>query len=189
MRPSSRHQSQSHLPPRRSSGDHNGIDQLDSSVATPPKRKKPRLEALATHILDDLNAYISLLLPDPEITAVVSLLATAAPASVLDDLRADPIGYLEFWLAQTTTTPSWVSATLPTPYQAYWLSVQSVEASIIAQDLKAAAATTEATVVTVVEGAPAVTTVVTAGAVGAARIAVEAVGAAVAVGAAGMALL
>ncbi|CAD6576394.1 MAG: hypothetical protein ASARMPRED_007712 [Alectoria sarmentosa] len=146
-------------------------------------------DAQATHILDDLNAYISLLLPDPEITAVVSLLATAAPASVLDDLRADPIGYLEFWLAQTTTTPSWVSATLPTPYQAYWLSVQSVEASIIAQDLKAAAATTEATVVTVVEGAPAVTTVVTAGAVGAARIAVEAVGAAVAVGAAGMALL
>ena len=99
-----------------------------------PHLISPQLTPLfkATHILHDLESYLSSLTSQPEYTSVLDALESAIPESVLQEIEADPSDYLNSVITGTAT-PSWYSA-IPTSYQNYLSSVGVVEASIVSKD-------------------------------------------------------
>lgn len=114
--------------------------QVNPPLHSPPLPPTPILHPQAnppppskeTRAVNDLLAYQSSLLQQPEYTSVLAALQSAIPPDVLEDIEDDPSGYLQSIITETAR-PSWYSA-IPTSYQNYLSSVGVAEASIVSKD-------------------------------------------------------
>ena len=83
-------------------------------------------------------AYQTSLAEDRAFSSVASVLATALPPMVLEEIRDDPDAFLSD-MATATALPAYITG-LPSDVRDYLSSVAAAEASIISKDLSAAAA-------------------------------------------------
>ncbi|KAK4697241.1 hypothetical protein P7C71_g800, partial [Lecanoromycetidae sp. Uapishka_2] len=101
--------------------------------------------AKQTKILNDLSAYQNSITAHAEWSSALAAYTSAIPSSVLTQIDANPIDYIQSVLS-AGTPPAWVSA-VPTSAVSYISSVVSAEASIISKDAKGPAPTNGAKIV------------------------------------------
>lgn len=104
------------------------IDSLETLAAKPIKA------------VEDVEAYISSLIAEPEVSSVFSVLMTAVPTSVQEAFETAPVVFFEN-LITATALPSWVTD-IPAPLQSDIGSVVNKGLSIIAADLEGTATST-----------------------------------------------
>lgn len=122
-------------------------EDLPAWVSAIPTSVIASLETLAAkpiEAVEDVTLYIEELAGDPEVESVISVLATAVPSSVQEEIDADPSAFLES-IVTATALPSWVSG-IPAPLQSKIGSVINQGLSIIAADLEGSTATVTAKV-------------------------------------------
>ena len=85
--------------------------------------------------VEDVEQYIEQLASEPEVSSVLSVLATAVPTPIQDAIENAPISFLEN-LITATALPTWITA-IPAPIQSDIGSVINEGLSIIASDLEA----------------------------------------------------
>lgn len=97
-------------------------------------------ESALGKVQTDINAYQTSIAAQPEFTAFVSALSSAAGSDFSNILDTATNGQNLYSISQVTGTPTWWT-NLPTSAQSYFTSVYAAEVSIESKDWNGAAAT------------------------------------------------
>ncbi|MCJ1457340.1 hypothetical protein MMC28_007708 [Mycoblastus sanguinarius] len=106
-----------------------------SAIPTPVANSLNTLLAKPINADVDVNSYLGALVTQPSVSSVLSVLATAVPASLKGYVQTDPVDFLGD-LVVATALPTWASA-LPASVQSQLGSVINQGYSIIATDFEA----------------------------------------------------
>lgn len=105
----------------------------------PPWAPLTNSPSQSSKAVKDLTSYLGGLTTQAAFSTATSVLATAVPSDVIEQIQFDPNGYYQS-VATATALPSWFTA-MPTPVQQFFSSVGQAEASILSKDAKGPAPT------------------------------------------------